>query len=115
MEMAGRKDEAEKQENGKEAVAEPHRAPTQVPSRVNIDITESQREEVQTPQQPTDSSATTGGLSETQGSRPSHSLMDTGLGRSEPIGTPPGPAAAAPSGGEENGNVSTGTRSSGWF
>ncbi|XP_030206960.1 uncharacterized protein LOC115540100 isoform X2 [Gadus morhua] len=104
MEMAGRKDEAEKQENGKEAVAEPHRAPTQVPSRVNIDITESQRDEVQTPQQPTDSSATTGGLSETQGSRPSHSLMDTGLGRSEPIGTPPGPAAAAPSGGEENGN-----------
>ncbi|XP_059904354.1 uncharacterized protein LOC132454779 isoform X2 [Gadus macrocephalus] len=104
MEMAGRKDEPEKQENVKEAVAEPHRAPTQVPSSVNIDLTESQREEVQTPQQPTDSSATTGGLSETQGSQPSHSLMDTGLGRSEPIGTPPGPAAAAPSGGEENGN-----------
>ncbi|XP_056443123.1 uncharacterized protein LOC130379981 isoform X2 [Gadus chalcogrammus] len=104
MEMAGRKDEPEKQENVKEAVAEPHRAPTQVPSSVNIGLTESQREEVQTPQQPTESSATTGGLSETQGSQPSHSLMDTGLGRSEPIGTPPGPAAAAPSGGEENGN-----------
>ncbi|CAL8358361.1 unnamed protein product [Boreogadus saida] len=105
---AGRKDEPQKQANGKEAVAEPHRGPSQDPSSVNIDPTESQREEVQTPrQQPTDSSATTGGLSEAQGSQPSHPLVDTGLGRSEPIGTPPGPAAAAaaaPSGGEENGN-----------
>ncbi|CAL8388108.1 unnamed protein product [Arctogadus glacialis] len=95
METAGSKDEPEKQENGKEAVAEPHRAPTQVPSSVNIDLTESR--------QPTDSSATTGGLSEAQGSQPSHSLTDTGLGRPDPMGTAPGPAAAAPSGGEENG------------
>ena len=114
-ETAPGKHEPEKAETTKEDVAEPDHAPTQLTSSVQVVPTEShtaRREAEPTPQLPTDQ---TGGPSGTQGSQPSHSFTDPGVGGSEAIGTQPGPAAAAPRGAERGGTVSTGTRRRGWW
>lgn len=126
-ERAGSKDEAEKLHNLMEDVEdtfeEPHHFPSAVATisalqNVPIEREPDPRGGDQTSQQPIDSPARAAGLSETvemdtfrQGAQPCHSSIDPRLGGSQNIGEQPGADAAAPSGTDENGNVSSWTRS----
>ncbi|CAL8332128.1 unnamed protein product [Merluccius merluccius] len=126
-ESAASKDDPEKPEDLTEDAEDPFEEPHHFPATVSatsaipnvllIENDPDHQEGDQTSQQPMDSLARTVGLADTvemdtfgHGAQPCHSSIDPGLGGSENIGEEPSTDAAAPSGVDEDGNVSSGKR-----